>query len=315
MNTMPLSRYYIAGVFLLTIGLFTGCSSEDDEEVDRIQLVDPSDTGNSSDPSNPNAVDIDFSNWKVTLPVDKDNNGSPDEYKPDQLRNGAYRSLNALDGFMYDDTDKEGIIFHVKYDGAGATTTNSPYPRTELRELINPSNSRENWNIASGGVMKLRSQVKAVSDNGGTGSLDKDRFIVAQIHGIINPQDVQRLNLSSDAAPPLLKMQWRDGEMYAYKKTLRDESTTGDDLYSKSDAIWGDISYNFGEVGYEPFDIEIKASAGRIDVTVNGVSHTFQDVSLAKWKFDSYFKAGVYMQSTDPASFATVKLYDLEVSH
>jgi len=298
---------------LLAIVALVSCSSEEVEEPERIIVINPGD--GSTNPTDPNTVDINFANWKVTLPVDRNNDNKPDEYAPSQLVNGKYRTLAALEGYMYDDTDKKGIIFHTKYESAGATTTNSPYPRTELRELINPSNSRDNWNLASGGVMKLRSQVKAVSNNTGTGSLNKDRFIMAQIHGVVNPQDVQRLGLSSDAAPPLLKMQWRDGNLYAYKKTLRDENTTGDDLYSKSDDIWGDISYDFGNVGYEPFDLEIKASAGRIEVTVNGSTHVFQDVSLAKWKFDSYFKAGVYMQSTDPTAYATVKIHSLEVSH
>ncbi len=304
------TSFLILGCLVGSVSIIS-CSSEDVEDPERIELINPA----PSNPVDPSAVNIDFSNWKVTLPVDRNSDNSPDEYAPSQLVNGKYRSLAALEGFMYDDTDQKGIIFHTKYESAGATTTNSDFPRTELRELINPSNSRVNWNIASGGIMKLRSQVIAVSNNTGTGSLQKDRFIVAQIHGIINPQDVQRLGLTSDAAPPLLKMQWRDGDLYAYKKTLKNENTTGDDLYSKSDDIWTDVSYNFGKVGYEPFDIEIKASAGRIDVTVNGKSHTFQDVSLAKWKFDSYFKAGVYMQTTDPNGFATVKLYSLSASH
>ncbi|PRP66703.1 polysaccharide lyase family 7 protein [Nonlabens agnitus] len=295
---------------ILTLSMacaIVSCSTEEVAEPDRIQLVDP------RDPAGPDAVNIDFSSWKVTLPVDKNNDNKPDEYMPSQLKDGKYRNLAALEDFMYDDDDNQGIIFHTYY--GGSTTANSSFPRTELRELINPSNSRENWNLASGGVLKIRTQVIDVSNNTYTGSLDKDRFIMAQIHGIINPADVQRLGLSSDAAPPLLKMQWRDGEMYAYKKTLKDDNTTGDDLYSKSDDIWGDISFNFGTVGYDPFDIEIRASAARIDVTVNGVSHTFQDVSLDKWKFDSYFKAGVYLQSTDPAAFATVKIHSLEVTH
>ena len=298
--------------FLLLVAiLFISCASEDTQEPDRIQVVDPTDNETSGDTE----MVIDFSDWKITLPVDVNNDGSPDEYTPSQLDNGSYRSLAALDGFMYDDEDGDGIIFHTQFFADGATTTNSSYPRTELRELINPSNSRENWNLASGGVLKMRMQVKEASNNTGTGSLSLDRFIIAQIHGIINPTDVSRLNLSSDAAPPLLKMQWRDGDLYAYKKTLVNDNTSGDALLDRSSTIWTDISHNFGPVGYDAFDLEIRASTGRIEVIVNGASHVFQDVSLAKWPFDSYFKAGTYMQTTDTAGYSTVKVYSLEVTH
>lgn len=297
--------YSLSFIFLAHLN-----SCEDEEsEPDRIQVVDPN-SGNTG-----NEVDIDFSNWKVTLPVDVNNDGRPDEYAPSQLIDGGYRTLNALDGWMYDDENAEAIIFKTTFVPDGATTTNSPYPRTELRELINPSNSRDNWDLASGGVLKMRMQVMSSTPNGGTGSLNLDRFIVAQIHGIIKPADVQRMGLSSDAAPPLLKMQWRDGDLFAYKKTLEDESMSGDAIITKDPNVWGDIRHNFGQVGYEPFDLEIRASSGRIAVTVNDETHVFQDISLAKWPFDSYFKAGVYMQSIDPDSEAAVKIYSLEATH
>lgn len=297
---------------MLLIGVsFTACDNEEADPVDRIQLVDPDRGGDDGTVQ----TDIDFSNWKVTLPVDINNDNKPDEYMPNQLRNGGYRNLSALDGWMYDNDNGDGIIFKTTFVPDGATTTNSAFPRTELRELINPSNSRDNWDLNAGGVLKMRMKVVSATPNGGTGSLDLDRFIVAQIHGIMKPADVQRLNLSSDAAPPLLKMQWRDGDLYAYKKNLRDESMSGDAIITKDDRVWGDISHNFGNVGYEPFDLEIRASSGRIEVTVNQVTHVFQDVSLAKWPFDSYFKAGVYMQSTSPQSEAVVNMYSLEVTH
>ncbi len=297
--------------------VLTSCDNEEAETVDRIQVVDPNNGGNNNGNSGNTGNDelIDFSNWKVTLPVDVNNDSSPDEYMPAQLVNGRYKTLSAISEHMFDDQDGDGIIFQTQFNESGATTTNSPFPRTELRELINPSNSRENWSLASGGVLKMRMKVVDATDNYGTGSLDKDRFIIAQIHGIMKPADVRRLGLSSDAAPPLLKMQWRDGNLFAYKKTLNDENMSGDSIITKDDAVWGDISHNFGQVGYDPFDLEIIASAGKLEVTVNGSTHIFQDLSLAKWPFDSYFKAGVYMQSTDTRSEATVKMYSLVVTH
>lgn len=294
-------------LLILAMILITSCNSEE-ETPERIEIVVP----NEPDPA---ASSFDFSNWKVTVPFDNNNDGSPDEFSPSQINDGGYRNISALDGFMYDDEDGNGIIFYTQFDPNGATTANSSYPRTELRELINPSNSRDNWSLSDGGILKVRMQVLEASDNTGTGSLTKDRFIMAQIHGIIKPSDVARLNLSSDSAPPLLKLQWRDGNLFAYKKTLEDDSLSGDNIITRDSNVWGDISHNFGQVGYDPFDLEIRASTGRLEVIVNGQSHVFQDISLAKWPFDNYFKAGNYIQTTDPAGYSKVKLYSIEVSH
>jgi hypothetical protein len=294
-------------IFLIAILLLFSCESEESDAPERIQVVNPGD-GDDTEA-------MDFSNWKVTVPFDNNNDGSPDEFSPSQINNGGYRNISALDGFMYDDEDGDGIIFYTQFDPNGATTANSSYPRTELRELINPSNSRDNWSLSDGGILKVRMQVLEVSDNTGTGSLNKDRFIMAQIHGIIKPSDVSRLSLSSDSAPPLLKMQWRDGNLFAYKKTLEDDSLSGDNIITRDSNVWGDISHNFGQVGYEPFDLEIRASTGRLQITVNGQTHVFQDVSLAKWPFINYFKTGNYIQTVDPAGFSKVKLYSIEVSH
>jgi hypothetical protein len=309
-------KSYLISIFILFGFLMAliSCDNEEADPVDRIQVVDPN-GGNGNGGTSGTQSEIDFTNWKVTLPVDINNDGRPDEYMPSQLINGRYKTLSAIREHMFDDQDGEGILFQTQFNENGATTTNSPFPRTELRELINPSNSRENWSLSSGGVLKMRMKIVDATDNYGTGSLDKDRFIIAQIHGIIKPADVSRMNLSSDAAPPLLKMQWRDGNLFAYKKTLNNENMSGDSIITKDDAVWGDVSYNFGQVGYDPFDLEIIASAGKLEVTVNGSTHIFQDISLAKWPFDSYFKAGVYMQSTDVRSQATVKMYSLEVTH
>ena len=45
-------------------------------------------------------------------------------------------------------------------------------------------------------------------------------------------------------------------------------------------------------------------------------SVVYEDINMKKWGvFENYFKAGNYLQTTDPSSHATVKYYALEVSH
>ena len=64
-----------------------------------------------------------------------------------------------------------------------------------------------------------------------------------------------------------------------------------------------------------PFDLEIIASKGKLEVKLNGKSKIFEDKSLQKWNFENYFKAGNYLQTRDPNGFAEVKYYSLSVQH
>ena len=257
-------------------------------------------------------ADIDFSNWKVTLPVDENNNGSPDEYQPNQLINGGYRTLEAVQPFMYDDTSDESIVFYTYPD---QSTTNSKYSRTELRELINPNTSKENWTLKDGGTItgKLR-MVEITKDD--SSSREYHSTIVMQIHGIISQEDVARFNLSSNSAPPLIKMRWIDGDLWVYKKSLVNENTTGDALYDISSDTWQDEKHNMGYVGYDTFTFRITASDAKIELQLNDeIPYVYQDISLQKWPFENYFKAGNYLGTTNANAYSKVKYYDLKVTH
>lgn len=293
-----------ASIFILIFMLLISCSEKTTTEPPTIE--DP----------NPNPVsyaEIDFSNWKVTLPVDENNNGSPDEYKPEDLINGGYRTLEPVKPFMYDDTTDESIVF---YTYPGVTTTNSSYSRTELRELINPSNSKINWTLETGGTMKGRLKIMEVSKNETSSSEEYHKTIVMQIHGIISVEDVARLGLSSNNGPPLIKMRWIDGNLWVYKKSLVNEATSGDDLYDVSSNTWVDEKHNMGYVGFDAFDFRITASSGKIELQLNNETpFIYEDISLDKWPFQNYYKAGNYLGSTDSNAFSRVKYYSLSVTH
>ncbi|MGC4129352.1 MAG: polysaccharide lyase family 7 protein [Bergeyella sp.] len=262
-------------------------------------------------PSSTSYANIDFSHWKVTLPVDMNGDGSPDEYPPSQLINGGYRTLSPVIPYMYDDTSDASIIF---YAFPNTSTTNSDYSRTELRELINPSNSKVNWTLQTGGVMKGKLKVDSVSKI--SGSSDYHDVIVMQIHGIISQQDMATYGFSSNNGPPLLKMYWKDGYLWAHKKSLVNENTEGTALFDVSSNTWTDVKYNFGYVGFAPFEFKITASAGKLELQLNNdTPYVFQDVSLQKWPFENYFKAGNYLITTDSDAFAYIKYYQLNVTH
>lgn len=263
-------------------------------------------------PASTNYADIDLSHWKLTLPVDQDGNGSPDEYSPSQIASGGYRNFASVKSFMYDDTKDASIVF---YTYPSSSTANSSYSRTELRELINPQDAKKNWTLAQGGVMTGRLKMDSVSKDP-TGKSAYHNVIVMQIHGIISQKDMKTYGFSSNNGPPLLKMYWKDGYLWAHKKSLVKESTTGKDLLDTSSNVWTDIKHNFGYVGFGAFDFKIKVSEGKLELQLNNdTPFVFQDISLTKWPFENYFKAGNYLITTDQGAFAYVKYYKLTVTH
>jgi hypothetical protein len=87
-----------------------------------------------------------LSNWKLTLP-----DSSASEKFPEQLTDG-YTSA-----YFY--TGEDGsMIFWAPVNGG--TTSGSSYPRSELRELINPEDDNTNW--IGDGTHTLDAQVKVL---------------------------------------------------------------------------------------------------------------------------------------------------------
>lgn len=300
---------------MLLFSIVLGCTKKNDE-LNRPSGENPTDIDGEDDNENENETtyaDVNFSNWKVTLPVDEDNNNKPDEYQPDVLINYGYQTLEPVQPYMYDDIDDTSIVFYC-FQG-GATTTNSSYPRTELRELINPNNSRENWTLLEGGEMLGTLKLDSISENNSS-SDDFHRVIVMQIHGIISQEDMDNYGFSGNNGPPLIKIYWKDGYVWSHKKSLEDESTSGFDLYDVYNGTWTDIKVNLGYVGYNSFDFRITASDARIEVQLNdNEPYVYEDISLEKWPFENYFKAGNYLTSTDANAFSYVKYYNLTITH
>ncbi len=297
-------NYIVCGIFYV---LIFACSSSD-------EIIENPISQNEEEQPPVTAIyaDIDFSNWKVTLPVDMNNNGGPDEYQPSQLINNGYRILSEVRPFMYDDTLDASIVFYTYPD---VSTTNSSYSRTELRELINPSNSRDNWTLAEGGIMSGRLKVDSISQST-QGNSTYHNVIVMQIHGIISQEDMDIHGFSSNNGPPLLKMYWKDGYLWAHKKSLVNEATVGDNLLDVSSSTWSDIKHNFGYVGFDAFDFKITATDARLELQLNNDEpFVYDDISLEKWPFENYFKAGNYLVSTDANAFSYIKYYDLTVTH
>ena len=158
-------------------------------------------------------------------------------------------------------------------------------------------------------------KIEVVSENTES-SDDYHKVIVMQIHGIISEEDMIVHGFSSNNGPPLIKIYWKDGYIWSHKKSLVDENTEGDDLLETSSSTWSDIKDNIGYVGFEPFNLKIVASDAKLEITLNdGESLIYQDVSLDKWPFENYYKAGNYLGSTHTDAFSKIKYYELTVTH
>ena len=304
-------------IHLLLMLVFCACSSDEQsvstDTMSQPTLVndnEPEDTDSDVDATT--YADINFTNWKVTLPIDENNNGSPDEYQPSQLVNFGYQTLAPVMPYMYDDESDASLMFYTFPD---ISTSNSSFSRTELRELINPDSSSDNWTLLEGGEMVGRLKVTSVSENTQS-SDDYHKVIVMQIHGVISPEDMSVHGFSSNNGPPLIKIYWKDGYVWSHKKSLIDEATSGDDLLETSNNTWADIKVNLGYVGNDAFDFRITASDAKIEVQLNtNTPHIYEDISLDKWPYQNYFKAGNYLTTTDADAFSYVKYYNLNVTH
>ncbi len=303
-------------VFVLFVCAFFNCNSNSEPEEsnqNNVTIDNPDDEEEEEENESSNLyAEIDFSNWKVTLPVDEDNNGKPDEYQPNELKDFGYQTLEAVKPYMFDDTSDTSLVF---YTFPEVSTQNSSYSRTELRELINPSNSKENWTLGEGGELTGRLKVVEVSENSNS-SDDFHKVIVMQIHGIISEDDMDTYGFSGNNGPPLIKIYWKDGYVWSHKKSLVDETTSGFDLYDVYNGTWTDEKVNLGYVGYEAFDFRITASDAKIVIQLNDdVPYIYEDISLNKWPFENYFKAGNYLTTTDSDAFSFVKYYNLKITH
>ncbi len=299
-------RIGLVFLLLLTYACSSEKSTKDVEEVVQEEVVPEVDPV-AEDNDTFNLPEIDLNNWKVTLPISE--NGKPIEVEPPAIL--EYASNIVLKPFMYNDSVNGALVF---YTYPGATTTNTKYSRTELREQIDPGSNTTNWTFGEGGSMKGTFSLDEISKDGDG---KYHRTMVMQIHGRLTNEQRDRIGENDNNAPPMLKIYWQNGYIRAVTKALKDLSVTDTELLH-TDAWQDGESHTFSEkIDFEKCTIEIKASDGKIEVILNeGDSKTFEDIHMQKWGvFENYFKAGNYLQTTDAEAFARVSYYALEVVH
>ena len=139
-----------------------------------------------------------MSHWKVTLPI-----GNPTEVYPPEILD--YGTNETLKPFMYNDSIDGSLVF---YAYPGASTANSSYSRTELRELMDPDDLSVNWSFNEGGRMKGKLALADISKD------DNDKYhrtIIMQIHGRLSNEQRDLIGAKDNNAPPVLKIYWYKG--------------------------------------------------------------------------------------------------------
>lgn len=252
---------------------------------------------------------IDLSNWKVTIPEGKGKGGAISVEPPAIL---DYAKNETLKPYMYNDSTKGAITFYAY--PTSATTANTKYSRSELREQLVPGDDNVNWTFKQGGTLKAKLSVDDVSrDKSGK----YHKVIILQIHGRLTNEQRDLIDQKDNNAPPVLKIYWQNGKIRVKTKKLKNTEVNSIGILHE-EAWTDDEGFNFEqEVGFRKFQIEIKVTDGKLVVSLNKTEFAiYDDFNIKRWGiFENYFKAGNYFQSRDEGSFAKVSFYELEVEH
>ncbi|MEP3211100.1 MAG: polysaccharide lyase family 7 protein [Maribacter sp.] len=252
---------------------------------------------------------IDLSNWKVTIPEGEGKGGAISVAPPEILN---YATNKTLMPYMYNDSTKGALVFYAY--PTSATTANTKYSRTELREQMVPGDDNKNWTFKQGGTLKAKLAMNDVSrDKNGK----YHKVIILQIHGRLTDEQRDLIGQKDNNAPPVLKIYWQNGKIRVKTKKLKFAGVGPTGILHK-EAWTDDEGFNFeDEVGFRKFTIEVKVSDGKMVVTLNKSEFkVYENQSLRRWGvFENYFKAGNYFQTRDEGAFAKVNFYEIEVAH
>ena len=252
--------------------------------------------------------EIDLTHWKVTTPAG--DGKKPQEVSPPEIMD--YATNEALKPYMYNDSTRGAIVFYAF--PSKATTANTKYSRSELREQMVSGENNVNWTFKEGGYMKGKLAIDDISKD----SKGKyHRVIIMQIHGRLTNEQRDLVGEKDNNAPPMLKIYWDKGKIRVKTKVLKNLNATPEQMLHED--AWGDDEgFNFEqEVGFRKFTLEVEVSDGKMVVILNkNEFKVYDNIHMKKWGiFENYFKAGNYLQTRDEGAFAKVRYYDLEVKH
>ena len=251
---------------------------------------------------------IDLTHWKVTTPAG--DGKKPIEVSPPEIMD--YATNEKLIPHMYNDSSKGALVFHAY--PSKATTRNTKYSRSELREQMVPGDNNTNWTFKQGGIMKGKLAMNSVTRDGDG---KYHRVIIMQIHGRLTNEQRDLIGEDDNNAPPILKIYWDKGKIRVKTKVLKNLKASETEILHED--AWGDDNgFNFEEeVGFKKFTLEVRVTEGKLVVVLNKNEYkVYENIHMERWGiFENYFKAGNYFQTRDEGAYAKVRYYELEVTH
>lgn len=218
-----------------------------------------------------------FASWKLTLPVDASGGtGTPREVRQTELK--TFRDPR---WFNVNDAGT-GVIFRAPADGA--TTDNTDYSRSELREMTDSTSSQSNksWSPASGTHSMAIDQ--AITHLPGT---ETPNVVVGQIH---------------DGDDDVLQVRLEGSRLFVTITGRPDITLTGNYVLGTRFIVAISVSGGgYINVWYGP-NAQSLAWKGP-NVLPSGAG--------SSW----YFKAGCYTQSNEDGAYSEVVVYGLSVAH
>ena len=151
-----------------------------DATVNAPDAATPSDDGGGQDASDA-AIDsalpsssrypadlLDLASWKITVPVETDHPGDPDEHTQPELASFE------LEPYFMLSPSRDSVLFRAH--AGGATTSGSDYPRSELREMSADGAQEASWSTTSGThSMTVRQAITHLP-------VEKPHVVAGQIH-------------------------------------------------------------------------------------------------------------------------------------
>lgn len=210
---------------------------------------------------------LDLSDWKITLPVDSDDDDTPDEVKQPKLQTFALPPYFAV--------TTNGVMFRAYADGA--TTDNSGYPRSELREMTENGQEKASWSNSRGShSMSITQAITHLPDV-------KREVVAGQIH---------------DASDDVVMIRLEGSRLFV--------EAEGEDIGEL------DSSYVLGE----KFTVKILAQNNKITVFYNNIQKVTYNKSGTGYYFKAGCYTQTNTSKGDSvASYGEVIIYDLKVTH
>lgn len=275
----------LARVSLITVvALLTACGGGvDGRSACEISTVLPTDDGTA-----PNTR-LDLSHWILTVPVDSTGGttGQADTIQTSEL-------LAGYSSDWFHGTDDGGVAFWAPV--TGAKTPKSQYARSELREVLDPSDQSVNWSIADGGTMTAQ---LAVSQTAAA----TRKVIVGKIVGYSTTE--------ADLTALLHLIYFIHGDtckasLYGLVSESPTKGAATQQLYVVTNAL---------KLG-EPFDYEIGVNAGTLTLR-SGANEVSAAIDPSWSSVPVYFRAGAGLNATGTSASdgGSVTFYDLAVAH